>query len=435
MSSEMIGLLYSILLFVLLFAGMPIGFALAFTGFVGLVTLLGLDAALQQLGSVPYSSVADYTFSVVPLFIFAGGLAFAGGLVKDLYDAAHKWLGSLHGGLAITSIGACAGFAACTGSSMASAATMTQVAWPEMKKRGYNPSFALASIAAGGTLGILIPPSIPFIVYGIITQQSVGQLFMSGVIPGIMLTLLFMLLIYVKARRNPSLAPASPGFTWGEKFTSLRHVIPGGVLALIILGGIWGGFFTATEAGGAGAFTALIIALLKRSLTWRDLTQSLKDGVRTTAMIFTLLIGAMIYGYFLTVSGATAALATFVAGFNWSATGIIIVILLIYVVLGCLMDANALTLITIPIILPILMKLHVDPVFFGCLFVINMEMALITPPIGMNVFVIGGMVKEVPMYSIFKGVWPFIIMMAAVTALVIIFPQLALYVPSLMVGH
>jgi C4-dicarboxylate transporter DctM subunit len=434
MSSEIIGLLYSLLLFVLLFAGMPIGFALAFTGFLGLATLLGLNAALQQLGSVPYSSVADYIFSVVPLFIFTGGLAFAGGLVKDLYDAAHKWLGGLPGGLAITSIGACAGFAACTGSSMASAATMTQVAWPEMKKRGYDPSFALGSIAAGGTLGILIPPSIPFIIYGIITQQSVGKLFMSGVIPGIILTLLFMLTIYVKAKRNPSLAPASSGFTWGEKFTALKYVVPGGALATTILGGIWGGFFTATEAGGAGAFAALIIALLKRSLTWRDLLQSLKDGVKTTAMIFTLLIGAMIFGYFLTVSGATAALATFVAGLSWSATGIIVIVLLIYVVLGCLMDANALTLITIPIIFPVLVKLHVDPIFFGCLFVINMEMALCTPPIGMNVFVIGGMVREVPMYSIFKGVFPFVIMMAVITALVIIFPQLALYIPNHM-GH
>jgi C4-dicarboxylate transporter DctM subunit len=430
MSPEMIGILFSILLFILLFAGMPIGFALAFTGFLGLVCIFGIDAALLQLGMVPYSSVADYTFSVVPLFILTGGLAFAAGLVESLYDAAHKWLGHLHGGLAITSVGACAGFAACTGSSIASAATMTQVAWPEMKKRSYEPSFALGSIAAGGTLGILIPPSIPFIIYGIITQQSVGKLFMSGIIPGVVLTLLFIIVIYTKAKINPSLGPAAHHVSWREKLIACKGIVPGALLAIIILGGIWGGVFTPTEAGGAGAFTAFIIALVKRSLTWQGLMKALKDMVKTTAMIFTMLIGAMIFGYFLTASGVTAALVKFVGGLNLSSLGILIVILLVYVVLGCLMDSAALTLITMPIVFPVVVSIGIDSILFGCLFVINMEMALVTPPIGMNVFVIGGMVKEVPMYDIFRGVFPFIIAMAVCSALVIAFPQLALFIPN-----
>ena len=430
MSPEMIGAVFSILLFVLLFAGMPIGFALAFTGFIGLACLFGIDAALLQLGMVPYSSVADYTFSVVPLFILAGSLASVAGLVKDLYEAAYRWFGHLPGGLAITSIGACAGFAACTGSSMASAATMTKVAWPEMKKRNYEPSFALGSIAAGGTLGILIPPSIPFIIYGIITQQSVGKLFMSGVIPGIVLTLLFMSVIYIKAKTNPSLAPPSPRASWHERFAIMKNILPGGALAATILGGIWGGIFTATEAGGAGAFAALIIALAKRSLTWRGLIEALRDTVKTSAMIFTMLIGALIFGYFLTASGVTAAMVKFVSGLNLSALGILILILFIYVILGCLMDANALTLITMPAVFPVVTGMGIDPILFGCLFVINMEMALVTPPIGMNVFVIAGMVKEVPMYTVFRGVWPFIVAMAVATALVIAFPQLALFIPN-----
>jgi C4-dicarboxylate transporter, DctM subunit len=434
MSSEMIGVIITILFFLLMFAGMPIAFALTFSGFLGLSFLLGIDAALHQLSLVPYSAVADYTFSVVPLFILTGGLAFQAGLVKDLYEAAHKWLGHLPGGLAITSIGACAGFAACTGSSMASAATMTQVAWPEMKKRNYKPSFALGTIAAGGTLGILIPPSIPFIIYGIITQQSVGKLFMSGVIPGILLTLLFMITIYSHAKIDPTIAPAAPRASWSDRLSSLRYVIPGGILAFIILGGIWGGIFTATEAGGAGAFAALVIALVKRSITWKGFIESLKDTVSTTAMIFAMLIGAMIFGYFLTASGVTTMVVQWVGGLKFSHLGILIIILLLYNVLGCLMDAAAITLITMPLIFPVIKAIGVDPILFGCLFVINMEMALITPPIAMNVFVISGMVKEVPMYTIFKGVYIYLAAMAVCTALVIIFPQLALFIPSHM-GH
>lgn len=437
MGPETVGVAFSALLFILMFAGMPIGFAMALSGFLGLSSLLGVGGALSMLKTVPFSSVADYTFSVIPLFILTGSLAFEAGLVKDLYEAAHKWFGHTPGGLAITSIGACAGFAACTGSSVASAATMTKVAWPEMKKRNYSASFALGSLAAGGTLGVLIPPSIPFILYAIITQQSVGKLFMAGVIPGIILALLFMLVVYVRTKRNPSLAPTSAGprVSWGEKFAALRYVLPGALLVIIILGGIWGGVFTATEAGGAGAIVALIIALIKRTLTWKGLAGALGDTVKTSAMIFAMIIGAMIFGYFLTHSGLTEAIVNLVGGLKLPGLGILIVVLLVYVFLGCLMDTMALTLLTLPIVYPLMMAIGIDPILFGCLFVINIEMALITPPIGVNVFVLSGMVREVPMYTVFRGIIPFLLMMVLCIALVIAFPQLALFIPDHMVGH
>lgn len=434
MSPEIIGVIFSVLLFVLMFAGMPIGFAMAFTGFLGLFSLLGLDGALSQLRTVPFSTVADYTFSVIPLFTLTGCIAYEGGLVNNLYEAAHKWLGHLPGGVAITSVGACAGFAACTGSSVVSAATMTKVAWPEMKKRNYDPSLALGSIAAGGTLGVLIPPSIPFILYAIITRESVGKLFMSGVLPGIVLTLLFMLAIYVMTKKNPSIAPAGIKASWSEKMKVLKHIVPGAALIVVILGGLWGGFFTPTEAAGVGAVAALIIALVKRSLTWEGLSRALGETVRTSAMIFAMIIGAMIFGYFLTHSGVTEAVVNFVAGLKLPSLGILIAILLVYVVLGCLMDTMGITLLTIPIVYPLMTAIGIDPILFGCLFVINVEMALITPPIGVNVFVISGMVREVPMYTIFRGIIPFLIMMAICTALVITFPQLALFLPNHMIG-
>jgi C4-dicarboxylate transporter DctM subunit len=430
MGPEMLGGVFSVLLFLLMFAGMPIGFAMALSGFLGLSSLLGIDGALSQLRTVPFSSVADYTFSVIPLFILTGSLAFQAGLVTDLYEAADKWLGHMPGGLAVTSVGACAGFAACTGSSVACAATMTRVAWPEMKKRNYDPSFALGTLAAGGTLGILIPPSITFIIYGIITRQSVGKLFMSGVLPGILLTLLFILVIYFKAKRNPALAPAGPHVSWAKKFAALKYIAPGGSLATIILGGLWGGVFTATEAGGFGAMAAFVIALIKRALTWRGFLLALEDTVKTSAMIFAMLIGAMIFGHFLTHSGMTESMVSFISGLKLAPVGILIVVLLIYVVLGCLMDTLAMLLLTMPIVYPVMVAIGIDPILFGCLFVINTEMALITPPIGVNVFVISGMVREVPMYTIFRGIVPFLIMMGVCTALVIAFPQLALFIPN-----
>jgi len=430
MDSEIIGILFFILLFILLFAGMPIGFALLLTGFLGLVSCFGVDATLYQLGMVPYSSVASDALCVVPLFMLTGTLASRNGIIDGMYDAAYKWTGTLPGGLAITSIGACAGFSACTGSSMASAATMTQVAWPEMKRYHYKASLGLGSIAAGGTLGILIPPSIPFIFYGILTEQSVGKLFLAGIIPGVLLSLFFMIYIIVKVKIDPSLAPAGPKTSWNERLIALRNLIPGAILIIIILGGIWSGIFSPTEAGGVSAFSVVILSLVTRGLTWKGFTESLKMTVKITAMASQILIGSMLFNYFITASGLTELLVNFVQSLAFTPTGILVVILAIYVFLGCLMESLALTLLTIPIVFPIITRLGIDPILFGTLFVLTMEMSLVTPPIGMNIFVMGGMIPDVPMYAIFRGVLPFVFIIAFMVLLVMMFPQLALFLPN-----
>lgn len=433
MDSEVIGILFFVLLFILLFAGMPIGFALLLTGFLGLVSCFGVDATLFQLGMVPFSSVASDALCIVPLFMLTGTLASRNSIIDGIYDAAYKWMGTLPGGLAITSIGACAGFSACTGSSMASAATMTQVAWPEMKRYHYKASLGLGSIAAGGTLGILIPPSIPFIFYGILTEQSIGKLFLAGIVPGVLLTLSFMVYIIVKVKINPSLAPAGPKTSWYERLIAVRSLIPGAILIIIILGGIWSGIFSPTEAGGISAFSVLILSLVIRGFTWKGFTESLKMTVKITAMASQILIGSMLFNYFITASGLTELLVNFVQSLAMPPTGILVVILAIYVFLGCLMESLALTLLTIPIVFPIITRLGIDPILFGTLFVLTMEMSLVTPPIGMNIFVMGGMIPDVPMYAIFRGVLPFVMIIAFMVLLVMMFPQLALFLPNHMI--
>jgi C4-dicarboxylate transporter DctM subunit len=433
MHQELAGILGLLVLFLLLFIGMPIGFGMALMGFIGFAYIWGLNAALYQVGLVAYSSVASQAMSVVPLFIVMGHFAFASGLTENAYTAAHLALGKLPGGLAMSTIGASAGFAACTGSSLASAATMTKVALPEMLRYKYDPKLATGTIAAGGTLGILIPPSVPMIVYAIITETSIGRLFMAGVFPGLLLTFLFMAVIYVIAKLSPPMAgPAVTGGTWRTMRLIAVNVWPALLLALIVMGGIWGGVFSPTEAGGLGAFAALAIALARRKLTRQNFTEALKETTKTTAMIFLIVIGAMIFGAFMTISGLPAALVSFISGMNLPPTGILVIILLIYVFLGCIMDTLAMTLITLPIIFPLILSLGFDPIWFGILFTINVEMALITPPIGINVFIISGMAKDIPMYTIFRGVLPFLGAMVACTALVIIFPHIALFLPGTM---
>jgi C4-dicarboxylate transporter DctM subunit len=434
MAPEIVGIIGLLLLFVLLFAGMPIGLGMALVGFGGFAYLWGLDSSLVQIGLTSYASVAAQAMSVVPLFIVMGHFAFASGLTENAYDAAHMALGRLPGGLAMSTIGASAGFAACTGSSLASAATMTKVALPEMLRYKYDYKLATGSIAAGGTLGILIPPSVPMIVYAIITETSIGRLFIAGIIPGVLLTILFMGVIYIIARARPPMGgPPTTKASWRAIPAIAVRIWPAGLLAIIVMGGIWGGVFSPTEAGGMGAFAALVIALARKRLTISNFLDALKETTKTTAMIFVIVIGAMIFANFMTISGLPAALVSFLGDINIPPLGILILILIIYIFLGCIMDTLALTLITLPIIFPLIISLNFDPVWFGILFTINVEMALITPPIGINVFIISGMAKEIPMYTIFRGVVPFIGAMVVCTALVIAFPQIALFLPGTMI--
>jgi C4-dicarboxylate transporter, DctM subunit len=431
-SQELVGLIGLLFLFALLFIGMPIGVGLAFTGFLGFAYLFGIGGALNQLGSVPFSSAASYAMVVVPLFILMGDLSYRSGMTKDAFKTAYSLFGRLPGGLAISTIGACAAFAACTGSSIASAATMTKVAYPDMKRHNYDDALATGSIAAGGTLGILIPPSNAMIFYGLITDASIGKMFIAGILPGILLTILFMVVVFAWVFAKKNAGPAGKKSTLREILNSIKNLWSVVILAGFVLGGLWGGVFSATEAAGIGAFIALIIALIYRVNLKSVIFESLKDTARTSAMIIMILIGSMIFSYFMTASQLPAALVNIINNLSLSPILVLIIILVIFVFLGCIFDTAALTFVVLPIIWPIVKALGFDPIWFGILYTINAEMALITPPIGINVFVVAG-VSKVPMYTVFKGIFPFLIAMCVCTALVIIFPQIALVLPNSMI--
>jgi C4-dicarboxylate transporter DctM subunit len=422
-----------IILFAIIALGLPIGIAMALVGFAGYAAIAGLPAALTQLQNVPYSSVASYSLTIIPLFILMGEFAFFSGIIRGAYNAMYKWLGHLPGGVAMSTIGGCAAFAAVCGSSIATASSMSTIAYPEMKRFGYDDKLATGSIASGGTLGILIPPSNPLVIYALFAQVSVGKLLISGVIPGVLLAVLFMLAIYIWTKINPAVGPAGPFTPWKEKFKSLTELWPVLILAIVVLGSIWGGVMTAMEAAGVGAFLAFIIGLALRKINLKNIISSLNMTIKTSGMIFIVLIGAMIFNYFIVMSGIPQSLASIVTNASLSPMTVLACILVIYLILGCLMDVMAMTVLTLPIFVPVLSGLGFNLVWFGIVFVIMGEMALITPPIGMNVFVISGMIKEVPMYTVFKGVWPFLIAMVVCLALVIAFPQIALFLSNLMI--
>jgi C4-dicarboxylate transporter DctM subunit len=429
----LVGLIGLLVLFAILATGLPIGVAMALVGFTGYAVIAGLPAALSQLQAVPYSSVASYSLTIIPLFILMGEFAFHAGLIRGAYEAAHKWLGHLPGGLAMTTIAGCAGFAAVCGSGMATASTMTSIAYPEMNRFNYDPKLALGSIACGGTLGILIPPSNPLVIYAIFSDTSVGKLFMGGFVPGILLSFLLMVVIFIWSKIKPAEAPAAARSSWKDRLVSFKDVWPVVVLAIIVLGGIWGGVITAMEAAGVGALAAFIIGLSLRKINVKNTIASLNATIKTTAMIFLVLIGAMIFNYFIVLSGIPNQLAAWVGNLALPSVGVLICILFVYIVLGMLMDTMAMTVLTLPIFVPVLSSLGFDLIWFGIIFVIMGEMAMVTPPIGMNVFVISGMVPEVPMYSVFRGILPFIGAMVTCVVLLIAFPQIALFLPNTMI--
>jgi C4-dicarboxylate transporter, DctM subunit len=433
-SPELVGLIGLVFLFALLFIGMPIGVGLAFTGFLGFAYFFGIGGALHHLGTVPFTSAASYALVVVPLFTLMGDLAYKSGITKNAFNTAYALFGRLRGGLAISTIGACAAFAACTGSSIAAAATMTKVAYPEMKRFNYNAALSTGAIAAGGTLGILIPPSNSMIFYGLVTDASIGKMFIAGILPGILLTILFMLVVYLWVSVKKDAGPAGRKASVKEIINSLASLWAVVLLAGVVLVGLWGGVFSATEAAGVGAFVAFIITLIYRGNVLGNVISSLKDTLKTTAMVLMILIGAMIFSYFMTASELPDALVNLINGVSLSPTMVLIFILLIFIFLGCIFDTAALTFVVLPIIWPIVQTLGFDPIWFGILYTINSEMALITPPIGINVFVVSG-VSGAPMYTVFKGILPFFIAMCVCTAIIIIFPQIALVLPNSMIQN
>ena len=420
------------ILFIFLFLGMPIGIAMGMVGFAGFAFLRGLDAALGVLTTVPYRTFASYDFSVVPLFILMGAFCFHAGLSKDLYNTVYRWLGHFRGGLALATVAGCAGFAAVSGSSTATAATMGTVALPEMKRYKYDPALATGSVAAGGTIGILIPPSVGLIVYGIIAEQSIGRLFLAGFIPGVLEAVFYLITIFIICRINPRLGPPGPISSWRERIVSLKDTWIILLLFLLVLGGIYFGIFTPTEAAGVGAFGAFVSALLRGKLNRKTLRDSLFETLRNTAMILIIVLGALILGYFLAISRVPFTIADTIVGLEMNRYIILTFILIFLLFLGTVIDAPAMILLVTPIFYPVAEKLGFDPIWFGIIIVRMCEMALITPPVGLNVFVIKGVAPDVPMYTIFRGIIPFLMADVCHVALLIAVPQLALFLPNLM---
>jgi C4-dicarboxylate transporter, DctM subunit len=415
-----------VVLVVLIFSGIPIGFVMGLIGFLGMSYLTGPKGGFGLMASVPFSTTASYTFCVVPLFILMGSFAFYTGLSREMYSTVNKWLGFLPGGLAMATIGGCAGFAAICGSSLATAATMGTVALPEMKRYKYSPALATGCLAAGGSIGILIPPSMVLLIYGILTNQPITDLFVAGILPGLSQALFYLVTIYILCKINPELGPPGEKYTLKEKIVSLKDTW--GVLALflLVIGGLYFGVFTPTEAAGIGAFGAFIMTILKRKITFGLLKNSLGDTGATTAMVFTILIGAMLLGYFLAITRVPFQLSEFVSALPVSRYTILILIMVIYLVLGCFMDSLSIVLLTVPIFYPVVEGLQFNPIWFGVLVTRVSEMGLITPPVGMNVFVIKGVARDVPMYTIFRGIVPFLCADFVHLAVLIAWPQLSL---------
>lgn len=429
MTPEVIGVIGIVIMFVCLAMGQYIGMAMALVGFLGLCQLVGVDAGINILGITPLAEGSSYTLSVIPLFVLMGQFAFVSGISTDIYKTVYAWMGRYRGGLAMATVIACAGFAAVCGSSLATGATMGMVAIPEMNKYKYDPRISTGCVAAGGTLGILIPPSIGFVIYGILTEESIGKLFIAGFLPGLMLALLFILAIYIQCRLNPSMGPCGEATSMSEKIKSLGGTWGMLLLFIIVMGGIYFGVFTPTEAAGVGAFGAFLFALLRKKLSFQTLIQSLMQTGRTTAMIFLIIIGANIFSTFLGLTQLPMGLADFIAGLALPKPVILAAIVLIYVALGCVMDCYAIMILTVPIIFPVIEALAFDPIWFGVLMVIVLEVGLITPPVGLNVFVLKAAAPEVPLSTIFRGILPFLA--AAILAIVIIsaFPQIATFLP------
>lgn len=434
MTAFSIGLVGIVFFFVLLALRMPIAYAMAIVGFAGFSVLTSIPASMDMVAKEIFNTFTSYSLSVIAMFVWMGFLAYYSGIGTNLYIFAYKLVGHLPGGLAIATQAACAIFGAICGSNTATAATMAAIALPEMDKYQYDRSLSTASIAAGGVLGVMIPPSVIFILYGTATEQSIGTLFMAGIVPGILLMLLYMGVIYVLTLRNPSLGPMGPKSNWRERLKALK----GGLwealaVFLLSIGGLFAGWFTPTEAGAVGAGGVLLVSVLERSINWDKLKRSLIDATRTTAMIMLMIAGAIIFGRFIAISRVPFELASWAGSLSLPPFAIMGMILFIYFILGCFIDALALVLLTIPIFFPVVVTtLGYDPIWFGVVVVLVVAMGVITPPVGMNVYVIKGVIPDVPLETIFKGIWPFLGAIAICLVLLMIFPSIATFLPNML---
>jgi tripartite ATP-independent transporter DctM subunit len=418
--------------FVLALLRVPLAFAMGFVGFIGLGLMRGWLPTATNAAQVIYESGFAYTLSVVPLFILMGNFVARAGLAHELFRLAYSFVGHVRGGLAHATILACAGFGAICGSSIATAATMSKVAYPSMKKLGYADYLSTGVIAAGGTLGIMIPPSTIMVIYGIVTETHIGKLFAAGVIPGLLCALLLMAGVAWITARDPSAGPAGERSTWRERFAALRNIWGVALLVVVVLGGIYGGVFTATEGAGIGASGAFFFALARRVLTWRMLREVLVESARTTAMLFTILIAAMMFSGFINFTSMPGDLKQWITHMGLPPLAIVGAMMVIYVLLGTIMEELSMVLLTIPVFFPIVTQLGFDPVWFGVLIVLVVQIGLISPPVGMNLFVLNSLLKDVPLRQIFRGVWLFVAMLVVALAIVLEFQPLALWLPSFM---
>ena len=429
---HLFGLLGFAALLTLIFLRVPVGIAMLVVGVVGTAQLTSLNGALHSMTGQTFAITTTYSLSVLPLFIFMGNLATKANLSRDLYDAAYAMIGHLRGGLASATVVGCAGFAALSGSSIASASTMGRVSYPEMKRRNYDAGLATGTIAAGGTLGILLPPSTGFVLYAILTEESIGRLFMAGILPGLLLTALFLITISILVWRSPEIGGAEETEATEAAGNVLLRALPIGGIILATIGGIYLGVFTPVEAAGAGAAMTLIVALVRRRLQWRGFVEVLSETLQTTGLCFMILIGAMVFAPFVALSGLPALVAEWVVGVSSNPYLIMIAILVVYAILGMVIEGLSLMVITLPIVFPVVTGLGFDPIWFGVIMVLVLEMGLISPPVGVNCFVVKSVVPEVPLGTIFRGVLPFWAAMGCCIGLLLAFPQIALLIPNAM---
>src|ERR1700726_2039170 len=439
MSTDAVAVLGFLALFALMLLRVPVGMAMGLVGVSGFGYLVGFTPALKLVGQTSMGTVTDYTFGVIPMFLLMGTFVSNSGMSRELFRAANGFVGHLRGGLGIATVAACGGFAAICGSSVATASTFLAVAYPEMRRFGYPQSFATGVIAAGGTLGAMLPPSTVLAVYGIITEQDIGKLFMAGIIPGLLAMTMYMITIALIGYFRPGFLPKGTYTTWRERFAGLKDIWAPVLLFVFVIGGLYGlpflPRFTPTEAGGVGASGAFLIGVVTGRLDKEKILASLLQATRTAAAVFTVLIGALIFGYFLTVTQTPQKVTEFLTGLGLGSYGVLAVIMVMYLVLGCLMDAMAMIILTVPIIFPVISHLGFDPIWFGVIIVMTVELGLIHPPVGMNVFVIKSVVKDVSFATIFKGVIPFVLTDLVRLVILIAFPLLATWLPQRMMAH
>ena len=430
LSPDAVAVIGFVVLFVLMLLRVPVGMAMGLVGVVGYSYIAGTGPALKLVGQTSMRTVTDYTFGVIPMFMLMGAFVSVSGVSRELFKAANAFIGHLRGGLGVATVLACGGFAAICGSSVATAATFSAVAYPEMRRFGYPQSFATGVIAAGGTLGAMLPPSTVLAVYAILTQQDIGKLFMAGIVPGLLAMTMYVITIGIIVMVRPDWLPAGERQPLGERIKGLKDVWAPMVLFLFVIGGLYGGFFTPTEAGGVGASGAFLLGVLRGKLDRAGIREALLSATRTAAAVFTVLIGALLFGYFLTITQVPQKLTVFLTDLGVGRYGVLALIMLMYLLLGCLMDAMAMIILTVPIIFPVIVQLGFDPIWFGVIIVMTVELGLIHPPVGMNVFVIKSVVKDVSFTTIFKGVIPFVITDIIRLVILISFPIIALWLPN-----